>query len=207
MGYYDEQILPRGINWVMSGKVFRELRSQYLQQLSGEVLEVGFGSGLNLPYYPSKVSKVYALDPSRVGHQLAAKRISEAPFPVEMIDLQGSGIIDLPDLSVDHVVTTWTLCTIPDALSALKEMQRVLRPHGRYYFLEHGLSPEKRVSRLQNIWNPIQKKLAGGCHVNRPIDRLILESGFRIEGLNNFYMSGPKIFTYMFQGSATLDCN
>jgi len=203
MGIYEEQILPRGINWVMSGKIFRRLRAQYLQQVSGEILEVGFGSGLNLPHYSSKVSKVYALDPSRVGHRLAEKRVSETPFPVETVDLQG-GVIDLPDHSVDQVVTTWTLCTIPDAISALKEMQRVLRPHGKYHFLEHGLSPEQRVSRWQDIWNPMQKRLAGGCHVNRPIDRLIIESGFHIESLNNFYMAGPKIFTYMYQGSAVL---
>ncbi|TDJ59640.1 MAG: class I SAM-dependent methyltransferase [Nitrospina sp.] len=204
MGYYEEQILPRGINWVMSGKIFRRLRAQYLQQVSGDILEVGFGSGLNLPYYSSRVDRVYALDPSRVAHRLAAQRISVAPFPVETVDLR-EGIIDLPDHSVDQVVTTWTLCTIPDALSALKEMQRVLKPHGRYHFLEHGRSPEKRVSQWQDIWNPLQKRFAGGCHVNRPIRQLIIESGFRIESLNNFYMAGPKIFTYMYQGSAVLD--
>ncbi len=204
MGFYEEQILPRGINLMMSGKDFRDLRAQYLEQVSGEILEVGFGSGLNLPYNSPKVSKIYALDPSRVGRQLAAKRISAVPFPVEFVDLM-EGAIDLPDHSVDQVVTTWTLCTIPDALSALKEMQRVLRPQGKYHFLEHGRSPEKRVSQWQDIWNPIQKRFVGGCHVNRPIDRLILESGFRIEGLTNFYMNGPKIFTYMYQGSAGLD--
>ena len=105
MGFYEEHILPRGINWVMSGKDFRDLRAQYLEPVSGEILEVGFGSGLNLPYYSQKVSKVYALDPSRVGRRLAANRISAAPFPVEFVDLR-EGAIDLPDHSVDQVVTT-----------------------------------------------------------------------------------------------------
>jgi len=169
MGFYEEQILPRCVSVMMSGKDFRDLRAQYLEPLSGEILEVGFGSGLNLPYYSQKVSKVYALDPSRVGRQLAAKRISAAPFPVEFVDLM-EGAINLPDHSVDQVVTTWTLCTIPDALSALQEMQRVLRPQGKYHFLEHGRSPEKRVSRLQDIWNPIQKKVCRWLS-RQPADR------------------------------------
>ncbi len=202
MGFYEEQILPRGINWAMSGKRFSKLRQQYLKDVGGKVLEVGFGSGLNLPHYTGRVTHLYALDPSQLGRRLAGKRMRRAPFPVEFVELQGNRFA-LPDRSVDAVVSTWTLCTIPDPDSALKEIRRVLKPEGKFCFLEHGLSPERGVARLQNLWNPIQKRFAGGCHVNRVIDRLILDSGFKILGHKRFYMEGPKIFSYMYGGIAS----
>ena len=204
MGFYEDQILPRGIDWGMSGERFSTLRQQYLKDVAGKVLEVGFGSGLNFPHYPDAVTHLYALDPSQLGRRLADKRIRRAPFPVEFVELQGDQFI-LPDYSVDAVVSTWTLCTIPDPGAALKEIRRVLKPGGKYYFLEHGLSPDRRVARLQNLWNPIQKWCAGGCHVNREIDRLILNSGFKILDCKNFYMEGPKIATYMYGGIASPD--
>ena len=201
MSFYEDQILPRGINWGMSGERFSKLRQQYLAGVGGRVLEVGFGSGLNLPHYPDAVTHLYALDPSQLGRRLAGKRIQRASFPIEFVELEGSRFA-LPEHSVDAVVSTWTLCTIPDPIAALKEIRRVLRPAGKYYFLEHGLSPDRRVARLQNLWNPIQKWCAGGCHVNRTIDRMILDAGFKIPELKSFYMEGPKIFTYMFGGIA-----
>lgn len=202
MGFYEDQILPRGINWVMSGERFSKLRRQYLKDAEGKVLEVGFGSGLNLPYYTHRVTHLYALDPSQLGRGLAETRIQRAPFPVEFVELEGNRFA-LPDHSVDAVVSTWTVCTIPDPVAALKEIRRVLRPNAKFYFLEHGLSPHRGVARLQNIWNPIQKRFAGGCHVNREIDRLILSSGFKILSYKRFYMEGPKIFSFMYGGIAS----
>ena len=202
MSFYEEHILPRGINWTMCWKRFSKLRQQYLAGVSGSVLEVGFGSGLNLPHYTPRVTHLYALDPSQLGRRLAGKRIRRAPFPVEFVELADTRIV-LPDGSVDAVVSTWTLCTIPDPDAALKEIRRVLKPGGKYYFLEHGLSPDRGVARLQNLWNPIQKWCAGGCHVNRNIDRLILDSGFKILGHKRFYMEGPKILSYMYGGIAS----
>ncbi len=202
MGFYEEQILPRGINWTLCWPRFSKLRQQYLKDVGGKVLEVGFGTGLNLPHYTSRVTHLYALDPSQLGRRLAEKRIRRVSFPVEFVDLQDGRFI-LPDHSVDAVVSTWTLCTIPDPIFALQEICRVLRPGGKFYFLEHGLSPDRGIARLQNLWNPIQKWCAGGCHVNREIDRLILDSGFKILGYKRFYMKGPKILSYMYGGAAS----
>jgi len=202
MSFYEDQILPRGIDWGMSGERFSVLRQEYLSGVSGRVLEVGFGTGLNLPHFPDAVTHLYALDPSQLGRRLAKQRIQHAPFPVEFVELEGSRFA-LPDNSVDAVVSTWTVCTIPDPIAALKEIRRVLKPEGNYYFLEHGLSPDRRVARLQNLWNPIQKWCAGGCHVNREINHLILNSGFKIQNFNNFYMEGPKVLTYMYGGMAS----
>ena len=202
MGFYEEQILPRGINWTLCWPRFSKLRQQYLKDVGGRVLEVGFGSGLNLPHYTSRVTHLYALDPSQLGRRLAEKRIRRVSFPVEFVELDGTRMV-LPDHSVDAVVSTWTLCTIPDPVFALQEIRRVLKPEGKFYFLEHGLSPDRGVARLQNLWNPIQKRFAGGCHVNREIDRLILDSGFKILGYKRFYMEGPKIFSYMYGGAAS----
>jgi ubiquinone/menaquinone biosynthesis C-methylase UbiE len=201
MRFYEDQILPRGIDWAMSGERFSTLRQQYLAGVSGRVLEVGFGTGLNLPYYPDSVTHLYALDPSKLGRRLAKKRIQQTSFPVEFVELEGHRFA-LPDHSVDTVVSTWTVCTIPDPTAALKEIRRVLKAEGKYYFLEHGLSPDRRVARLQNLWNPIQKWCAGGCHVNRDIDRLILNAGFKMVDFKTFYMEGPRILTYMFAGIA-----
>ncbi len=202
MGFYEERILPRGINWTLCWPRFSKLRQQYLKDVGGKVLEVGFGTGLNLPHYTSRVTHLYALDPSKLGRRLAEKRIRRVSFPVEFVDLQDGRFI-LPDQSVDAVVSTWTLCTIPDPIFALQEIRRVLRPGGKFYFLEHGLSPDRGIARLQNLWNPIQKWCAGGCHVNREIDRLILDSGFKILGYKRFYMKGPKILSYMYGGAAS----
>ncbi len=202
MGFYEEYILPRGIDWGMSGERFSRLRKQYLEGVRGRVLEVGFGSGLNLPHYSHRVSHLYALDPSLLGRRLAAPRIQEVSFPVEFVELEGPQIA-LPDRSVDAVVSTWTVCTIPDPVAALKEIRRVLKPEGRYTFLEHGLSPDRRVARLQNLWNPIQKWAFGGCHVNRRIDQLVLAADLRLLEYENFYMEGPKVLTYMYSGTAS----
>jgi len=202
MGWYTEQILPRAIDWVMSGERFRSLRAEALQGIRGTVLEVGFGSGLNLPCFTGGVEKLYALEPSQVARRLAQKRIRRAPFPVEFVEWNGDGSMNLPAHSVDAVVTTWTLCTIPDVEDALREFRRALKPGGFYHFLEHGRDPDPGVAVWQDRWNPFQKCLAGGCHVNRPIARLIEDAGFTLHESTNFYMDGPKIFTYMYEGRA-----
>ena len=202
MGFYEDQILPRGIDWGMSGERFSRLRKQYLEGVGGIVLEVGFGSGLNLPHYSNRISHLYALDPSQLGRRLAATRIQEVSFPVEFVELEDPRIA-LPDRSVDAVVSTWTVCTISDPVFALKEIRRVLKPEGKYYFIEHGLSPDRRVARFQNLWNPIQKWFAGGCHVNRKIDQLVLAAGLHLLECENFYMEGPKFLTYLYRGIGT----
>lgn len=201
MGFYVDRILPHCIDWVMSAERFSLLRKKYLEGVAGRVLEVGFGTGLNLPHYTQNVTHLIALDPSLLSRRLAAQRIQDAPFPIEFVELEGNRIA-LPDHSVDAVVSAWTVCTIPDPIFALQEIRRVLKPEGKYHFLEHGLSPERRIARLQNLWNPIQKMIGGGCHVNREIDQFVLAAGLRITEQENFYMDDPKLLAYMYRGVA-----
>jgi ubiquinone/menaquinone biosynthesis C-methylase UbiE len=202
VGFYEDQILPRWLSLAMSSKDLVEVRARRTAGLSGTVLEVGFGSGLNLPHYPPAVTKLYALDPSKVGLSLAKKRLERVSFPVEMLPLRADGHIPLPDDSVDAVLTTWTLCTIPDPNAALAEMHRVLRPGGRYSFVEHGLSPDPKVARWQHRLDPIEKAIAGGCHFSRPISSIVDSSPLALEGVENFYMRGPRFATYLYFGSA-----
>jgi ubiquinone/menaquinone biosynthesis C-methylase UbiE len=202
VGFYEEQVLPRWLSVVMGTKELAEVRARRMLEVEGNVLEVGFGSGLNLPYYGAKVSKLYALDPSKVGLQLAKKRLGRVSFPVDLLPLPADGRITLDDASVDAVVTTWTLCTIPDPLAALREMHRVLRPGGRYYFVEHGLSPDPAVAKWQHRLDPIEMAIAGGCHFTRPIDALVKESPLELETVENFHLKGPKFATYLYFGSA-----
>lgn len=202
MGWYQEQLLPRLTNALLSGRQFAVMRARVARALEGEVLEVGFGSGLNVPHYPASVERVLAVDPATVGRKLAAKRVAASPVPVDYVGLDGQDL-PLDDASVDHVLTTWTLCSIPDVDRALSEIQRVLRSGGGLHFLEHGRSPDAKVARWQERLTPMQRRLAGGCHLNRPIDELVSGSGLRVERLENFYLKGPKAFGYMFEGVAT----
>ena len=202
MGFYDDQILPRWLSVFMATKELAQVRARRLASVEGAVLEVGFGSGLNLPHYSANVSKLYALDPSKVGLQLAKKRLSRVAFQVELLPLRADGRIPLDDRSVDAVVTTWTLCTIPDPLAALREMHRVLRPGGRYSFVEHGLSPDPAVAKWQHRLDPIEVAMAGGCHFNRAIDAIVKDSPFQLDGVENFHLSGPRFATYLYFGSA-----
>jgi ubiquinone/menaquinone biosynthesis C-methylase UbiE len=201
MGFYEEQVLPRLVDVALSGKQFREKRARVASRLEGDVLEVGFGSGRNVPHYPPEVKRVRAVDPAVVGRQLASRRVAASPVAVEYIGLDGQ---DLPveDDSVDHVLTTWTLCTIPDVPRALAEIRRVLRPSGGLHFLEHGRSSDPKVVRWQNRLTPLQRRIAGGCHLNRPVDRLVAESGLRVTAMENYHLKGPKTFGCMFEGVA-----
>ena len=201
MGIYRDQILPRITDAVMNRREFALIRSSVCAGLAGEVLEVGFGSGLNVPYYPSAVARVRAVDPATVGRRLAAKRVAGSTVPVEYVGLDGQSL-PLEPGGVDHVLITWTLCTIPDVRLALSEVCRVLRRGGSLHFVEHGLSPDPRVARWQDRLTPVQRRVAGGCHLNRRIGQLVADSGLEITRMETYYARGPKPFGYMFEGVA-----
>jgi ubiquinone/menaquinone biosynthesis C-methylase UbiE len=202
MGFYENRVLPRFIDLTMSRGELTPIRARVAASLDGDVLEVGFGSGLNVPHYPATVTHVRAVDPATIGRKLAAKRVASSSVPVEYIGLDGQALA-LQSASVDHVLTTWTLCSIPDAERALSEIRRVLRPGGSLHFVEHGRSPEPGVAGWQNRLTPWQRRIAGGCHLNRPIDQLVLNSGLELVRLENHYAKGPRPFGYMFEGLAT----
>lgn len=202
MSWYEQRILPYIADFALSGKELDRLRARVASELSGEVLEVGFGTGRNVSHYPSTITNVRAVDPATVGRKLAAKRIETSSVPVEYVGLDGQQI-PLDDSSVDHVLTTWTLCTIPDVHQALTEFHRVLRSGGSLHFLEHGRSPDTKVARWQDRLTPMQRRIGGGCHLNRPIDELLTEASLPATRLENYYVRGPKVFGYMFEGVAT----
>ena len=201
MGLWSGQILPRFVAWGMSGRVFSEQRGPALEGVSGRVLELGAGAGLNLPHYPGGVEELVALEPARVNRKLARKRVDAALFPVAWIDAPGERI-PLEDASVDFVTSTWTLCTIPDVPRALAEVRRVLRAGGALVFLEHGLSPDPKVARRQRRLTPLQKRVCGGCHFDRPIDVLLRDAGFALERLDHPEIDVPKIARYLYRGWA-----
>jgi SAM-dependent methyltransferase len=201
MGLYAEHVLPRLTDLVMRRPDLDPIRARVSGGLSGEVLEIGFGSGLNVPHYPPTVAMVLAVDPATVGRNLAAGRVAASPVPVQYVGLDGQDL-PLATGSVDHVLSTWTLCTIPDVERALREIRRVLRPGGMFHFAEHGRSPDPAVCRWQDRLTPLQRRIAGGCHLNRPIADLITQSGLRIEALTNYHVKGPRAFGYTFEGRA-----
>jgi len=198
---YTNQILPRILDCGMGLSYIGEERQKCLSNVSGQVLEIGFGSGLNLPYYSSRVERLVAIDPSRVSAKLARKRVVVAPFPVEYLPLKGEEI-PAADQSFDSVVSTFTLCTIPDVAIALWQIRRVLKPTGHFFFLEHGLSPDPAVQRWQDRMNGVQKALFGGCHLNRDMEQLIISAGFEILALDKYYSKGPKAAAHFYRGLA-----
>ncbi len=203
MSFYENRILPHLIDKACSVGQVLKLRSQVVPQASGVVLEVGMGSGINLPFYnEDRVSLVYGLEPSEGMRRKAQPRLAESSVKVEWLGLPGEEI-PLPDNSVDTVLLTFTLCTIPDSQAALSQMKRVLKPGGTLLFLEHGQSPDESVLKWQNRITPGWKKLAGGCHLNRPIAELIADAGFEIQSLENLYMpKAPKFAAYIYKGVA-----
>lgn len=201
MGFYEDRILPRCID-IALGKQVEPIRARVAAGLRGEVLEVGFGSGRNVRHYPDAVTRVYAVEPSSGGRDLAEPRIAESRVPVELIGLDGQDL-PLADSSVDHVLITWTLCTIPDVGQALREVVRVLRPGGELHFVEHGRAPSPKVAAWQDRLTPLWGKVAGGCHLNRPIDELVTDAGLEITHLENFSMGGPDVFGWAYEGVAT----
>jgi ubiquinone/menaquinone biosynthesis C-methylase UbiE len=193
MGVYGDQILPRVINAACGLKAVEPLRRRVCEGLEGEVVEIGFGSGLNVPFYPPEVRRVAAVEPSGVGWKLAGKRVASSRVPVERTGLDGQSL-RFGDGSCDSVLSTWTLCTIPDVASALREIRRVLKPGGTFHFLEHGLAPDESVRRWQHRLEPVQKRVFGGCHLTRrPVD-LLTEAGFTIREVDVFYEDGTPKF-------------
>jgi SAM-dependent methyltransferase len=196
-------VLPRAVDVMCGNRGMVPVRRPVLEGLHGVVLELGFGSGPNLGLYPTEVTEVLAVDPAVVGRRLAAKRQARAPGgpAVRYVGLDGAAL-DLPDASVDAALSTWTLCTIPDVEAALAEVRRVLRPGGALHFVEHGLADEPKVRRRQHRFEPIQRRIAGGCHLTRDIPGLLQGAGFRIEELHRFQVAGPKIMSAMWSGRA-----
>lgn len=201
MSLYETRILPRLIHFSMRQRNLTAYRERVIPAAEGAVLEIGVGSGLNFPFYTGKAQSVVAVDPSAKLLRMASEAAGRRPFPVGLIEASAEAI-PLPDSSMDTVVTTWTLCTIPHADRALAEMRRVLRPAGRLLFVEHGLSPDARVRGWQDRLTPLWKCLGGGCHLNRPVAALIESAGFGIERLETGYMKGPKPMTFMYEGCA-----
>jgi ubiquinone/menaquinone biosynthesis C-methylase UbiE len=203
MGFYSRHIFPRLLDWSLGNPALAEHRLAALATLRGNVLEIGFGTGLNLPFFPQRVSRLTAIDSKQMLPRKVAKRIAEARMPVERFQLDASGRLPLDNQAFDGVVTTFTLCSIADVQSALDETRRVLKPEGQFVFLEHGRSDDPRVSRLQDFFNPIQKVIGCGCNLNRPIDRLIRDSGFEIVKLERYLMPDvPRILGETYRGIA-----
>ena len=200
MGFYQDQIVPLLTNLSMRNKHLSAYRDRVVPAATGRVLEVGIGSGLNLPRYSRHVQQVIGLEPSPKLLNMA-RSVGRQSFPVDLIEGSAEEI-PLENASVDTIVTTWTLCTIPDASHALNEMRRVLKPGGRLLFVEHGRAPEPNVVWWQDILTPMWKSIGGGCHLNRAIGSLIEDAGFRFERLETSYMRGPKPMTFMYEGSA-----
>ena len=201
MSFYGDHVLPRLIDVIMRARDTHDLRAKVASQLTGDVLEVGFGSGLNVPFYPAGLTRVWALDPATVGRKLAAPRVAASAAPVEYIGLDAQRI-PLPDAHVDSVLTTWTLCTIPDVAQALAEVRRVLRPGGTVSFVEHGRSPDPAVARNQRRLEPVQSLVFGGCKLTRPIDEIITAAGLDLTGLKQYYQPGLRATGYTYEGQA-----
>ena len=199
MGLYSRYVLPRIIDCAMRYEEASRLRAEVIPAAQGVVLEVGIGSGLNLPFYTSAVTKLYGIDSSEELLAMARARSVRAAFPVELLH-QSAERIPLADRSVDTVVVTWSLCSIPDPSSALHEMRRVLKEDGKFIFIEHGLSPDPRVRSWQKRLTPIWRRFAGGCHLDREMDDLIRAAGFSIGELRTSYIPGPRPATYTYVG-------
>ena len=200
MGFYSDQVLPRFVD-VTLGKLMDETRERVTAGLAGDVLEIGFGSGRNVPHLPSSVNRLLAVEPAAVGRKLASRRIAEAPIPVEFVGTDGQEL-PLPDASVNHVLVTWTLCTIPDVDRALREIHRVLQPGGTLHFVEHGRSPRPGVAQWQDRLTPLWGVLFGGCHLNRSIDALIEGAGLELDAIRTYNMGGPELMGFAYEGVA-----
>ena len=202
MGFYCNHIFSRLMEWVMAGDEFLRLRRELLASTHGEVLELGIGTGLNLPHYPETVTELHAVDPAQLLPKTIAARSANLAFPVHI----QRGIAEaLPhaDRYFDNVVSTWTLCTIPDPVLALKEVRRVLKPEGTFLFLEHGRSNDQKIAIWQDRLNPVQNVIGCGCHLNRHIDQLIMQAGLTVTRLDRFAMETvPKLGGEMYRGLA-----
>ena len=202
MGFYGERVFPRAMNRLMNTKQTRETRARVCAPLSGDIVEIGFGTGLNLPHLPPAVTVVLAVDPLERGRTLASERIAASPVSVEFVGLDGQ-LLPLADDSADAALSTWTLCSIPDPVAAVSEINRVLRPGGTLHFVEHGCSPDPAVRKWQRRLNPIQRRIACGCNLDRDIPSILKDAGLSVDSLNTYYMKGsPKILGWTFEGVA-----
>ena len=201
MSFYDKWIFPRLVDIAMRNREATRYRSIIVPKASGRVLEIGVGSGLNLPFYGKSVEELYALDPSDELIAMARRKARDIALPVSFLSHAGEAI-PLDDRSIDTIVMTWTLCSIPDPLTALAEMRRVLKPQGTLLFVEHGLAPDAGVRRWQNRLNRVWNKMSGGCNLNRKMDELIQSSGFRIVEIDKEYARGPRLMAFMYWGRA-----
>jgi ubiquinone/menaquinone biosynthesis C-methylase UbiE len=202
MGFYARRVLPYIINLAMKNKDATRLREAWIPRARGEVLEIGIGSGLNLPFYSSEVEHVYGVEPSLALQDMARRRQAAVRTKVEFLSQSAEDPLPLPDQSIDTIVTTWTLCSISNAPKALEQMKRVLKTRGRLLFIEHGRSPDPGVVAWQDRLTPVWKRIGGGCHLNRKIDELIASAGFQIAELKTYYLPGPRAMTYTYQGFA-----
>ena len=210
--FYNERVLPRFVDKMCANPEMEPWRRRAVEGLTGTIVEIGFGSGANVPVYPPEVTRVYGVEPSSVARGMAAERIARArsecfdeerPFPlIEMVGLDGESL-PLEDDSCDGALSTFTLCTIPDVERALAELRRVIRPGGRFNFLEHGIAPDAGVATWQRRLEPMQKRLAGGCHLTRDMSALVTGAGFHIEELDSRFARGPKPWTWFTIGRAT----
>lgn len=201
MSFYQHHILPPLLNFAMRQKPLQPFRERVITQAAGDVLEIGIGSGLNLPLYGAGVRSVIGIEPSSELLTMAEQQLERALVPVELLQASAEAL-PLESNSVDTVVTTWTLCTIPDAIAALQEARRVLRPGGTLLFVEHGRAPEESVARWQDRIDPLWRRIAGGCHLNRQIDTLLTEAGFQIDTMRHDRMPGPRTHNYLYEGQA-----
>ena len=204
MGWYDDNILPRFIDLACSSKPTRKQREKIVPRAAGDVLEIGFGSGLNLPHYDrEKVRHIWGLEPSEGMRDLAAEPIAESGLDIELIDLPGEEI-PLDDNCVDTVLITYTLCTIPDVASALEGVRRVIKQDGKLLFCEHGKAPDANVVKWQERLNPTWKRFTGGCNMNRDIPEIIASAGFDIDDDNRMYIPGLRALSYNYWGAASI---
>lgn len=201
MGRYADHILPRVIDFTC-GVAVEPLRQRSCAGLRGRVIEIGFGSGRNVPHYPRAVERVAAVEPSDTAWRLAGARVAASPIPIERAGLDGQSL-PFDDAAFHSAISTWTLCTIPDVHAALLEARRILVPGGELHFLEHGLSDDERVARRQHRFTPVQRKIAGGCHLDRDIAALVRGAGLVLDDCATFTISGPKSASFMYQGVAT----
>lgn len=204
MGFYRDRVLPRIIDVAMNTEQTRQTRARVCAGLSGEIVEVGFGTGHNAPFLPRDVTQVFAVEPSERSVALAAKRIAASSAAIDVVGIDGERL-ELPDACADAVLCTWSLCTIPDPVAAVREMRRVLKPAGRLHFAEHGRAPDARVRRWQRRLNPLQSRVAGGCNLDRDIPAIIESAGLTVTSLDTYYAKGePKMLGFTYEGVAAV---
>jgi ubiquinone/menaquinone biosynthesis C-methylase UbiE len=201
---YNRYVLPHLIHFAMSREDVTRMRAAHVPKARGAVLEIGIGSGLNVPFYTGEVTRLYGVDPSPKLLAMARRTTASARFPVELLQHEAEHV-PLPPASVDTVVVTWSLCSIANPDAALGEIRRVLRPDGLFIFVEHGLAPDASVRKWQNRLTPAWKQLAGGCHLNRPVADMIRRAGFTMADLRTGYLPGPRPMTFMYEGIAHAD--